>query len=90
MPKVTINLKLKTFKALTNYSSENNKSIDQSIEEAITDFLDPGYEQDYDNLIEEATALSKTHKNINASFLQRKLGIGYTRALRLLYLLNES
>jgi len=89
MPKVTINLKLKTFKALANYSSENHKSIDQTIEEAITNFLDPGYEQDYDDLINEAVKLSKTYKNINASLIQRKLGIGYARALRLVRMIRE-
>lgn len=88
--KITINLKPRTIRAVTNYANENNKSIDQAIEEAIEDFLDPGYEQDYDDMLDEAVKLSKNYKNINASLLQRKLGIGYARALRLLNMIRES
>lgn len=82
--KVTINLKPKTIRAIINYSNENNKNFDHSIEEAVINFLDPGYEQDYDELLQEAIKLSKIYKNINSSLLQRKLGIGYARAIRLL------
>jgi DNA segregation ATPase FtsK/SpoIIIE-like protein len=87
--RILINLNNKTFKAILHYSKENNKSIEQSTEEAINDFLDPGYEQDLDELINKSQELAQTYKNINASLLQRELGVGYARALRLLNVIKN-
>ncbi|MBI2934400.1 MAG: DNA translocase FtsK [Chloroflexi bacterium] len=42
-----------------------------------------------DPLLEEARALKDKHKNVSASFLQRKLQIGYPRAARLIDLLEQ-
>ncbi|MDP2718654.1 MAG: DNA translocase FtsK [Dehalococcoidia bacterium] len=42
-----------------------------------------------DPLLAEAKLLKEEHKNISASFLQRKLQVGYPRAARLIDLLNQ-
>ncbi len=42
-----------------------------------------------DPLLEEARELKEKHKNVSASFLQRKLQIGYPRAARLVDLLAQ-
>ncbi len=42
-----------------------------------------------DPMLDEARALKEKHKNVSASFLQRKLQIGYPRAARLMDLLNK-
>lgn len=42
-----------------------------------------------DPLMEEARQLARDHGHISASFLQRRLGVGYPRAARLLDLLHE-
>ncbi|MBI4334551.1 MAG: DNA translocase FtsK, partial [Chloroflexi bacterium] len=42
-----------------------------------------------DPLLDEARALKEKHKNVSASFLQRKLQIGYPRAARLIDLLQQ-
>jgi len=46
-------------------------------------------EDDQDELLEEAIALVKRYKRASASFLQRRLRIGYPRAARLMDLLEE-
>ena len=44
----------------------------------------------YDALFEEAKALVMRHERASASFLQRRLGIGYPRAARLIEQLEEA
>jgi S-DNA-T family DNA segregation ATPase FtsK/SpoIIIE len=44
----------------------------------------------YDELFEEAKALVVQHERASASFLQRRLGIGYPRAARLIEQLEEA
>ena len=43
-----------------------------------------------DPLLEEAKRLAQEHKQISASFLQRRLRIGYPRAARLMEALQET
>jgi len=43
-----------------------------------------------DPLLEEAKRLAQEHKNISASYLQRRLHIGYPRAARLMEMLQEA
>jgi S-DNA-T family DNA segregation ATPase FtsK/SpoIIIE len=42
-----------------------------------------------DPLLEAARQLAKEHKHISTSFLQRRLGIGYPRAARIMEQLQE-
>ncbi|HID63049.1 MAG TPA: DNA translocase FtsK, partial [Anaerolineae bacterium] len=46
-------------------------------------------EDEYDELLEEAIELVKRHRRASASFLQRRLRIGYPRAARLIDMLEE-
>ena len=46
-------------------------------------------EDEQDELLEEAIALVKRHKRASASFLQRRLRIGYPRAARLVDMMEE-
>ena len=48
-----------------------------------------GEEAAYDPLLEEARRLAKGHKTVSASFLQRQLHIGYSRATQLMELLEK-
>jgi S-DNA-T family DNA segregation ATPase FtsK/SpoIIIE len=48
-----------------------------------------GEESAYDPLLEEARRLAKEHKTVSASFLQRQLRIGYSRACHLMELIEE-
>lgn len=49
-----------------------------------------GEEQGYDDLFEEAKDLVMQHERASASFLQRRLGIGYPRAARIIEQLEEA
>lgn len=84
MSKIAINLKTKTIKALHNYAAESNQLVDQAVQEAVDDFLDPGYEQDFDELYEKAVEISGKYDRVTASLLQRELEVGYARAERIL------
>jgi S-DNA-T family DNA segregation ATPase FtsK/SpoIIIE len=65
--------------------------------ETIPLFHPPSYEfkakgplaQRQDDLLEEAIELVHKHKRVSISLLQRKLRIGYSRAARLIELLEE-
>lgn len=46
--------------------------------------------QEYDPLLSQAVALLMRHERASASFLQRRLGIGYPRAARLIEQLEEA
>jgi len=46
-------------------------------------------EDEHDELLEEAIELVKRHKRASASFLQRRLRIGYPRAARLIDMMEE-
>ncbi len=43
-----------------------------------------------DNLYEKAEIIAKSHNEISAAYLQRKLGIGHARASRILDALEEN
>ena len=49
-----------------------------------------GEEEGYDSLFQEAKALVVRHSHASASFLQRRLNIGYPRAARLMEQLEEA
>lgn len=89
MPKITINLKTKTIKSLQNCVAESNQLVDQVVQKALDDFLDPGYEKDFDELYEEAVKIADKYERVTASLLQRKLKVGYSRAERILISLQR-
>ncbi len=52
-------------------------------------WIDLMEEEERDELLDEAIALVKQHKRASASFLQRRLRVGYPRAARLIDLMEE-
>ncbi len=84
MPKITINLKAKTLKAVQNHANETNQLLDKVIEEAIESLLDPGYEIGLDELMLKAKEVNDKYEQVSAALLQRELKIGYARAKRIL------
>jgi S-DNA-T family DNA segregation ATPase FtsK/SpoIIIE len=54
-------------------------------------FLEPQFQakEDLDKLSEKAIEIVKRYKDVSASLLQRSLAIGYSRAARLLDILEE-
>jgi DNA segregation ATPase FtsK/SpoIIIE-like protein len=89
MPKITINLKTKTLKAVQNYAKETNQLLDKVVEEAIDCFMDPGYEQNFDEILLKAKEIAIKYDRPTASLLQRDLKVGYARAQRILDYLEE-
>jgi len=51
--------------------------------------FDEDYDTDEDPLLEEALEIIKTEKKISASYLQRRLKIGFNRAARLIEIMEE-
>jgi S-DNA-T family DNA segregation ATPase FtsK/SpoIIIE len=58
--------------------------------EQVTQAVQEGPAFSEDPLLEEAKRLAQEHKNISASYLQRRLHIGYPRAARLMEMLQEA
>lgn len=88
MPKITTNLKTETIKSIKIYADEHNKSEDTVIQDALDQYFEEDYEEYFDDLFEQAIQLKRIYGNINASFLQRELKIGYARADRISKKLN--
>ncbi|PIR88921.1 MAG: cell division protein FtsK [Candidatus Harrisonbacteria bacterium CG10_big_fil_rev_8_21_14_0_10_40_38] len=86
-------------KSVTDFIVENNptqreESIDGEIEEATEDsspdiFSDFEDSDDGDELYNEAVSVVREAQKASASFLQRRLKVGYARAARLLDLMEE-
>ncbi len=61
----------------------------QLSEDEIMSTVDDPENAKKDPLMERARQLAHTHSKVSASLLQRKLGMGYPRAARLMDLLEE-
>ena len=63
--------------------------IPQMMEDFVKATTTAGGATDEDPLLEKAKRLAREHSRISTSFLQRRLGIGYPRAARIMDLLEE-
>ncbi len=63
--------------------------IPQMVEDLVKATTSTGESADEDPLLEKAKRLAQEHSRISTSFLQRRLGIGYPRAARIMDLLEE-
>ncbi len=63
--------------------------IPQMMEDFVKATTTGGNGADEDPLLEKAKRLAREHSRISTSFLQRRLGIGYPRAARIMDLLEE-
>lgn len=63
--------------------------IPQMMEDLVKATTSTGGSADEDPLLEKAKRLAQEHNRISTSFLQRRLGIGYPRAARIMDLLEE-
>ena len=82
--KITIDLKPKTLKSLEMYATEHGQTQDRVVQDVLDEYFENDYEEYLDDLYEKAELLTRNHPNINASFLQRELKIGYARSMRIL------
>jgi DNA segregation ATPase FtsK/SpoIIIE, S-DNA-T family len=87
--KRTFNIATNRIKAVTNFALETDISVDQAIQNALDDYLDIGYEKDFEEIYKKAIKLIQNYERTSASLLQRELQIGYARALRVLGLLEK-
>jgi S-DNA-T family DNA segregation ATPase FtsK/SpoIIIE len=74
---------IKQLEHINSRLSRIEKKVDNS------HFDEPQYEDSYDELLDEAIRLVVESGTASASFLQRRMQIGYARAARLLDLMEE-
>lgn len=89
MPQIKINLKSQLLKQIQNYSVEHDVNGDQVIPEALNQFFEDDYIEEYDELLDKAKKIAIEFDQPTASLLQRKLKVGYARADRLLRITRQ-
>lgn len=86
----TITLREESMEIVGDFAKMYGVSPDEIIQECIDERLGEVDEDGKDPLFEEAVEIIMSHKEISASFLQRKLVLGFNRASVLLKQLEEA